>query len=268
MVDRITPAPTAETLAEAERLTGCTDLCAVEAEPFHQWVIEDNFPTGRPDWAAGGAVFVHDVAPYEQMKLTMLNGAHSMLAYLGVLVGHRHVRDVMADPALHVLVRRHLAAAAALLPPLPGIDLGAYADDLAQRFANPALAHETRQIAMDGTEKLPQRLLAPARQAIAQGRDPRPFAFAVAGWMRHALATDEAGGALTLHDPRAAEIAAALARVGGSAPSIYQALDSLPGLFPSALSGSQIWSSALIEALDRMLTQGVAAAIEVEAFGA
>jgi fructuronate reductase len=265
MVDRITPAPTDETRAEAARLTGCADLAAVEAEPFAQWVIEDRFPEGRPDWGAGGAIFVADVAPYEQMKLTMLNGAHSMLAYLGVLAGHRHVRDVMADPPFAALVRRHLAAASALLPPLPGIDLDAYAAALAARFANPALAHETRRIAMDGTEKLPQRLLAPALRCLAQGGDLRPFAFAVAGWMRHAMGRDEAGAPIVLHDPRAAEIAAALAPAGRDAASVVAALAALPGLFPPALLEDAAWRAAVTGALDAMLAGGVAAAIRLAA---
>lgn len=151
MVDRITPAPTATTLAEAQRQTGCVDLAAVECEPFIQWVIEDHFPQGRPQWEAGGALFVPDVLPYERMKLTMLNESHSMLAYSGFLSGHRYVRGVMSDPALAVLVGRHLKAAAAVLPPLPGLDAADYATALIERFRNPAIAHETYQISMDGT---------------------------------------------------------------------------------------------------------------------
>jgi fructuronate reductase len=131
MVDRITPAPTSRTLSEAVRLIGCEDHAAVETEPFTQWVIEDRFPAGRPTWEAGGAIFVADVAPYERMKLRMLNGAHSMLAYAGFLSGRAYVRDVMADPALAALVERHLKAAAATLPPLDGLDLAEYAVQLA-----------------------------------------------------------------------------------------------------------------------------------------
>lgn len=193
MVDRITPAATTETLAEAARQTGCTDLAAVETEPFLQWVIEDHFPQGRPQWEAGGAIFVTDVTTYERMKLTMLNGSHSMLAYAGLLSGYRFVRDVMADPALSRLVARHLSAAAALMPTLSGIDLTAYAEALLDRFRNRAIAHETSQIAMDGTEKLPQRIFQPALLAIQRGIDPAPFAFATAAWMRYALGRTEGG---------------------------------------------------------------------------
>ncbi|HEX9857074.1 MAG TPA: mannitol dehydrogenase family protein, partial [Paracoccaceae bacterium] len=150
MVDRITPAATAATQAEAQRMTGCQDLAAVETEVFHQWVIEDHFPLGRPAWEAAGAIFVTDVAPYEAMKLRMLNGTHSMLAYAGFHAGLTYVRDVMQDPDLAALVDRHLSASAATLPALPGMDLPAYAAALQARFTNPAIAHQTFQIAMDG----------------------------------------------------------------------------------------------------------------------
>ena len=108
MVDRITPARCAGTLDLARELLGRTDAAAVECEAFRQWVMEDHFPIGRPDWQAGGALFVRDVRSYETMKLRMLNGTHSMLAYAGFLVGHRYVRDVMQDAALSRLVQRHI----------------------------------------------------------------------------------------------------------------------------------------------------------------
>ena len=220
------------TLDEAERRTGCADLGAVETEAFSQWVIEDRFTAGRPAWETGGAIFVDDVAPYERMKLRMLNGTHSMAAYTGFLSGRRYVRDVMADEALAQLVARHLRAAAGTLAPLAGIDLDDYARALAERFANPAIAHETYQIAMDGTEKLPQRLLAPAAELAARGGDLRPFAFAVAAWMRYALGRTDAGEAFTLRDPRENEIARAVA--GGEdarrdRPSPSRPSETVPG---------------------------------------
>lgn len=267
MVDRITPAVTAETLATAERLTGCSDLAAVETEAFHQWVIEDHFPGGRPAWEKAGAIFVSDVTPYERMKLTMLNGSHSMLAYAGFLSGHRHVRDVMADASLAALVRRHLLSAAAALPPLPGIDLDAYGAALAARFANPAIAHETYQIAMDGTEKLPQRLLAPATVALEAGTSIRPFAFAVAAWMRYCLGKTDAGEAYALRDPRAGEIESALADVPRDAAAVSDALHALPGLFPVGLAASEKWRAEVRQALDRMLELGMQGAVAEEARG-
>lgn len=264
MVDRITPASTERTFADAARLTGCEDLAAVETEPFTQWVIEDDFVAGRPDWAAGGAIFAADVAPYEKMKLRMLNGTHSMLAYSGFIASHAYVRDVMGDAALTALVRRHMAAAARTLEPVSGIDLAAYADDLARRFANPEIAHMTYQIAMDGTQKLPQRLLEPATFALKNGQSLEPYAFAVAAWMRYCLGMKENGETYALRDPREAEIAASLAGAGRDASSIVDRLLALPGLFPEPLAVSPEWNRAVKARLETMLVHGMRAAIEME----
>ncbi|MFZ5965341.1 mannitol dehydrogenase family protein [Thalassococcus sp. BH17M4-6] len=206
MVDRITPAATQSTRDLAEDLTGRRDAAAIETEGFHQWVIEDHFPTGRPGWEAGGAIFTTDVRPYEEMKLRMLNGAHSMLAYAGFAAGHRYVRDVMADPALSRLVTRHLRAASATFTPLEGVDFAAYADQLAERFRNPHLAHETFQIAMDGSEKMPQRVFSAIPDARAGGGDLRAFAFATAAWLRHLSQSTHDCAPYELRDPRAGDL--------------------------------------------------------------
>ena len=129
-------------------------------------------------------IFTDDVSAFEAMKLRMLNGTHSMLAYAGFHAGDAYVRDVMADAPLATLVRRHLAAAAATLPPIEGIDTGAYAEALLRRFENPAIAHETFQIAMDGSEKMPQRIFAAIPDARRAGTPVRAFAFATAAWLR------------------------------------------------------------------------------------
>ena len=262
MVDRITPAPTARTLDEARRLTGVEDLAAVETEPFSQWVIEDAFPAGRPAWEAGGALFAADVAPFEKMKLRMLNGAHSMLAYAGFLSGHALVRDVMEDRALARLVARHISAAAATLAPLPGIDFAQYGAELEARFRNPYIAHETYQIAMDGTLKLPQRLLQPAEEALRADRDPVPFAFAVAAWMRYCCGKTDKGEAYALRDPRESEIRSALegAREG---VDISDRLHAMPNLIAPALSRNPRWRNEVASALDAMLRLGVSTAARV-----
>jgi fructuronate reductase len=265
MVDRITPASTPQTQADVERLIGRVDLAAVETEPFTQWIIEDDFVAGRPDWAAAGALFVADVAPYEKMKLRMLNGSHSTLAYAGHLAGHVHVRDVMADAGLVSIIERHMAAAAATLDPLPGMDLVEYARDLRARFANPAIAHQTYQIAMDGTQKLPQRLLEPALVALERGQSLEPFAFSIAAWMRYALGRNEAGAAYALRDPREAEIRAAVDAAGAEPAAIAAALFSLPGLVPPRLAATEAFGSAVMRKLATMMKQGMRAAIDAEA---
>ncbi|MCT4369456.1 mannitol dehydrogenase family protein [Yangia mangrovi] len=208
MVDRITPAATPATLAEAAALTGCEDLAAIETETFVQWVIEDNFPQGRPAWEKAGAIFTDNVTAFETMKLRMLNGSHSMLAYAGFHAGCPYVRDVMAARSLAKLVRRHLAAAAATLPEIPGIDTAAYAEALAKRFENPEIAHETFQIAMDGSEKMPQRVFSAVADARAKGVDCRAFTFATAAWARHLSGATHDCDAYALRDPRAAELQA------------------------------------------------------------
>lgn len=265
MVDRITPASTAETIAEAERQTGRQDLAAVESEPFIQWVVEDHFPSGRPLWEAGGAIFVDDVVPYERMKLTMLNGSHSMLAYSGFLAGHRYVRDVMADPAISALVQRHLTAAASVLPPLPNIDLAHYAAALLARFRNPAIAHETFQIAMDGTQKLPQRIFQPAVLALEADRDIRPFAFATAMWMRYCLGETDTGVTYALRDPREAEIRSVLTAGSRTASTISDALHRLPRFFPPELVASSKWRQTVETILESTLKKSVVDALVLEA---
>jgi fructuronate reductase len=195
----------------------------------------------------------------------MLNGSHSMLAYTGFLSGHRYVRDVMADPALAALVERHLRAAAATLAPLDGIDLGDYAAELADRFSNPAIAHETYQIAMDGTEKLPQRILQPALDALQHGQAVRPFAFAVAAWMRYCLGRTDAGDAYPLRDPREAQIAASCAGTGRDAAAVSDALHRLPAVFPEALVKNPLWRERVGSSLKVILENGMAEAVRFEA---
>jgi fructuronate reductase len=256
MVDRITPASTDATYRDAETLTGRTDLAAIETEPFTQWVIEDHFVGGRPAWEKAGALMVEDVSAYEKMKLRMLNGAHSLLAYLGYIAGYEFIRDVMDDTGLAALAHRHMNAAAATLDAVPGIDLDAYADELMARFANKAIAHRTYQIAMDGTQKLPQRLLEPATEALAQGSKAETYAIAVAAWMRYALGTDRKGNSYDLRDPRAAEIAALLADVPHNGGAVSAALFTLPGLFPAALTDNAAWTEDVANKLEILIQDG------------
>ncbi|MGO7954905.1 mannitol dehydrogenase family protein [Rhizobium leguminosarum] len=253
MVDRITPASTEATYQDAERLTGRQDLAAIETEPFTQWVIEDHFANGRPAWDKAGALMVTDVSAYEKMKLRMLNGAHSLLAYLGYIGGYEFIRDVMDDAALAALAYRHMHAAARTLDAVPGIDLDAYASELIARFANKAIAHRTYQIAMDGTQKLPQRLLEPASEALAHGDRAETYAIAVAAWMRYAIGEHGNGERYELRDPRAGEIAALIADVPRTGLAISAALFTLPRLFPAALTGHRAWTQDVADKLEILI---------------
>jgi len=240
MVDRITPAPTAATLIDAASLMGRQDLLAVETEPFSQWVIEDRFAGGRPDWDRGGALFVDDVAPYERMKLRMLNGTHSLLAWLGLAAGHALIREAIADPAIRAEASAHLAAAADTLDPVPGVDPADYAEALIARFENRAIAHRLIQIATDSSQKLPPRILEPAVQALARGGTADRMARATAAWMRHAATVRP------LPDPRAAEIEAALTPRPATPRALAEALMALPGLFPRGLRDDGGWRARVV----------------------
>ncbi len=244
MVDRIVPAATDETRALAETLIGAEDRLALGTEPFMQWVIEDHFLAGRPKWEAGGALFVDDVEPYEKMKLRLLNGAHSLVAYLGQLKDLPFVRDVMAVPEYRALVRRHMAEAVKTLDPVPGIDLGRYMDELIERFENPTIAHKTQQIAMDGTQKLPQRIFAGAMESLAGGGDASSAAYVVALWIAYARKTAE------INDPRAAELKAAAARMTADDPSAP--FFAIPGLFPQALMENSAWRAQVNAELEKI----------------
>ena len=215
MVDRITPAATPETFAIAKDARGWDDKAAIETEPFRQWVIEDRFAGPRPAWDAAGAQIVPDVAPFEAMKLRLLNGAHSMIAYLGALAGLSAVRDVMAEPVLRDVVRRHMAFAAETLSPAEGLNPDAYADALISRFENRAIDHRCLQIATDGSQKMPQRIFAAAQEQALAGRDIGTFALAIAAWIKFCGETDQSD--LPLNDPLAGQIRSALDGAGSGA---------------------------------------------------
>src|SRR5207248_2821711 len=175
MVDRIVPATTTADIADNDAALGMHDAAPVVFEPFKQWVIEDQFVTPRPAWEIGGAELVADVAPFEAMKLRLLNASHSAFAYLGFLAGHEYIYQVAAQPEFVAWMRRFMNDEVTPTLSIPsGIDVGEYRDALVRRFANPALPHRTQQIAMDGSQKLPQRLLATARDNLTAGR-PMPL---------------------------------------------------------------------------------------------
>jgi fructuronate reductase len=227
MVDRIVPATTEADLDATEAKLGLRDEGAVFTEPFSQWVIEDRFAGPRPGWERVGAQLVADVAPYETAKLRMLNGAHSALAYLGLERGHEFVHQAIADPVLRALVEQLMRREAATsFAPAPGQDLDAYADALLARFANPALDHRLAQIAMDGSQKVPQRWLASLAAHQARGETCEGTLTALAAWLRHVR-----GGPL-VNDPLAGELAAAWRENG--AAGIVPALFGPDGLIGSA----------------------------------
>lgn len=202
MVDRIVPATTSSDRALVSRRLGVDDTAAVVAEPFKQWVIEDRFANGRPRWELAGADLVADVRPYEALKLRTLNATHSMLAYLGALRGHDTIAEATSDPELVLAARRFIRDDVAPALTDPPADVVAYGEQALERFANPALKHRTTQVAMDGSLKLPLRILPTVRDRFLAGGRAEWAALAVAGWMAYvARGRDMHGRLLPLEDP-------------------------------------------------------------------
>jgi fructuronate reductase len=261
MVDRITPATTdADRTAISARL-GLADAAPVVTEPFSQWVIEDRFPGGRPDWSLAGAQLVSDVAPYENMKLRLLNGSHSTLAYLGYLAGYETVSDTMRDQAYRRLVDGLMDDAATTLKMPPGADVVAYKRALIERFENPALKHRTWQICMDGSQKLPQRLLGSIRDRLAAGLPVDRLVMGVAGWMRYVTGVDERGQPIDVRDPLSARLRAIADGAGLNAERLAPALLEVREIFGAELAGDARFRAAVTAALARIIAKGAKAAV-------
>lgn len=264
MVDRITPATTDADRAAVSAALGAEDAWPVLTEPFSQWVIEDRFPTGRPMWETGGAEFVAEVAPYELMKLRLLNGAHSSLAYLGYLAGYQTVAETMADPAFARFVPALMAESETTVAPhMPaGTDLAGYRAALVDRFRNPALKHRTWQICMDGSQKLPQRLLGAIADLIAAGRPFPHLALGVAGWMRYVTAVDEEGQAIDVRDPLAAELKQIADAAGPDPDRLARDLAGVRAIFGDALPRDPRFLEPVTAALRRLYAVGAKHAVE------
>jgi fructuronate reductase len=258
MVDRIVPATTSADLAEAQRQLGVHDEAPVSCEPFEQWVIEDRFAGPRPRWEDAGAQLVSDVAPFELMKLRLLNGSHSTLAYLGFLLGHEFVWQASSDPLVATLVERQMAEE--IVPTLakpPGIDLAAYCDQLMTRFRNRALPHKTRQIAMDGSQKLPQRLLATVRDRFAAGAPLVLLPLAVAGWVRYASGSDEHGARIDVQDPLAETFRGIVQDANGDPGPIADGFLDLASVFGADLVAHYAFREAVRNHVIRLFEDGV-----------
>jgi fructuronate reductase len=210
MVDRIVPATTEADRAEVRALLGVDDAGVVTTEPFRQWVITDDFAAERPPWELAGAVLTADVAPWETAKLRLLNASHSLLAYLGSLRGYATIAESVRDEALAEATRRLMYGdVLATLAAPDGLDLPDYCEQLMTRFANPALMHSTAQVAMDGSQKLPNRVLGTIRDRFAAGATPQAAALVVASWMAYVASAAAGAWGLTLDDPLRDRLAAA-----------------------------------------------------------
>ncbi|MGY1742074.1 MULTISPECIES: mannitol dehydrogenase family protein [unclassified Blastococcus] len=215
MVDRITPVTTDADRAELAHRFGVEDAWPVVCEPWTQWVLEDDFPAGRPPLEDVGVQLVGDVAPYELMKLGLLNAGHQVLAHLGRLAGLTYVHEACQDPLFREFLRGYLdEEATPTLAPVPGIDLRRYKAELVGRFANPQVRDTLDRIRENASDRVPQFLLPVLRANLARGGEIRRSAAVLAGWARAAEGADDAGLPLALVDPRAGELGARADRQG------------------------------------------------------
>lgn len=260
MVDRIVPATTSADIADLAEQLGLEDRAMVKAEPFLQWVIEDRFCGQRPEFAALGVQLTTSVASWEEAKLRLLNGAHSGIAYLGGLAGLEFVDQVVALPEGRAFVEALWDESETTLSPPPGLDIAAYRTELMARFANPALLHRTQQIAMDGSQKLPQRLLTPIASRLKAGQSVATLALAVAAWMRWQAGADDQGRPHAIDDPLAALLRDRLIGVS-TTESRVAALLSIEAIFPAELAGQAELRRLLAGNLALLETIGAAATL-------
>lgn len=260
MVDRITPATTDADIAALADRTGYLDTACVMHEPFRQWVVEDDFvDDDRPAWDVAGAQFVTDVAAFEAMKLRCLNGAHSTLAYLGYLAGYDTIAQTVSDPHFAALLDRMWATEVIpTIPPPENTDLIAYCASLKARFLNPAIQHRTWQIAADGSQKVPQRLLATIADCLGAGRPFPCLALGVAGWMRYVQGVDEQGNAIDVRDP----LGDRLQSSANAATDKVAALLAEQDVFDAALAGNPDFVAAITAAYALLVTQGAQVAVQ------
>ena len=249
MVDSITPATTDALRDRVTEVLGLTDRWPVQREGFVQWVIEDRSAGDIPDWASAGVIITDDVGAYDRAKLRLLNGAHSSLAYLGLLAGHETVAQAMEDVDLAAFIATMMKRD--ILPTLKaprGLDLAVYIQAILKRFRNPAIRHALAQIAWDGSQKLPFRLLGTLQDNLRSGRPIDRLCVPIAAWM-HFVRRKAADGEQVV-DP----LAKRLFDIGRSCQNraavdlpLFLALDMV---FAPELAGNELFSSALARAYD------------------
>lgn len=263
MVDRIVPATTDDNRQDIESRLGVRDEGVVIAEPFSQWVIEDKFSDGRPEWDQVGALLVDDVRIFEKIKLRLLNGAHSIMAYSGYLSGFDYISEVMNEPAFVAMIKTYMAREAGETINAPvGFDIEAYKQQLRDRFSNKALKHRTWQIAMDGSQKLPQRLLESLRVQLKTSGHIDIICLGVAAWIRYISGVDEKGNAIEVSDPFAAELRAVCDEHVASIEQRVRAIVGISKIFGDDLAQEERFINGTIDWLKSFYEQGVLKTIQ------
>ncbi|MDN8547773.1 mannitol dehydrogenase family protein [Microbacterium sp. NM3R9] len=265
MVDRIVPATTAGLRDEVSALLGVRDDIPVPAEPFTMWAIEDRFAGGRPAWEAGGAVFTDEVGRYEQLKVRLLNGTHSLIAYLGALSGSATIPEAIASAGIEAAARAVLRDEYEPSVDVPAaVDVRDYERQLFERWGNSALGHRTTQVGSDGSVKLGQRIPEPALQALDAGRMPHLIALTVAGYLSCIAplpGVDPGEHARAMTDP-ARDGLAALAASARDGRELAQRVVGDRRLFGERLAAREAFIDRVGELVDTIARHGVAAAID------
>jgi len=257
MVDSITPATDAALRSRVVHALGLQDAWPVQRERFVQWVVEETDFAAQPDWASVGVTLSRDVSAYERAKLRLLNGAHSTLAYLGLLAGLETVAQAMAQPALRAFVERLMIED--IEPTLAGGELVAYRQSIVRRFENPAMRHQLAQIAWDGSQKLPIRILGTVADAIRAHRPLERLVVPIAAWMHFIRAT--AARHLPIVDPLNDPLAACGRHATGDSRHDLPIFFELPGVFPLALTRDSVFVKALGGAYELIARAGPLAAV-------
>ncbi len=257
MVDRITPVTSDDDRLEVRESLGIDDGWPVVAEPFFQWVLEDDFSLGRPPVENAGTQVVDDVEPYELMKLRLLNASHQGMCYFGYLSGYRYAHEACADPAMTRFLLAYMdREASPTLLPLPGIDLAEYKNTLIERFSNSEVRDTLARLCAESSDRIPKWLVPVIRQELADGGPVARSAAIVASWARYAEGTDEQGEAITVVD----RIATELVPLALTQRENRTAFIENTKLFGD-LASNQIFVSAYLEALEMLFTKGAHATL-------
>ena len=252
MVDRITPVTSDQDRRDLADRFEVDDAWPVVAEPFAQWVLQDRFVDGRPALQDAGVQLVDDVAPYELMKLRLLNASHQVLGYLGHLAGYGYVHEVCEDQSFVSMLRRYMAGEASpTLPPLPGIDLADYRRTLVSRFANPNIGDTLARNCTDGSDRIPKFVLPVVRDQLAAGGDISVAVTAVAAWARYLEAVDEQGRPYDVADRRFEALAPLVAQQRSRPESLLGLRDVF-----GDLAGQPRFVTAYVEALAALHRDG------------
>jgi fructuronate reductase len=264
MVDRIVPAMTDESRNRLKAELNCDDPNAVMCEAFSQWVVEDNFPLGRPDWEQDGVQMVKDVHPFETMKLRLLNGSHSLLAYVGSAAKLETVADAVADPNFIALIRHYMTFEALPTLDMPdGINVQNYIESLISRFTNDSLQHKLSQIAMDGSQKIPQRWLAGGAEFLAQQKNMSATALGVAAWVLYARGKDLEGDFHRVDDPMS-DALRELHTLHKSPEDLIRSVLAISDIFPKAFSEDKTFCQSVLNTYLAMTSNGVTACLQFD----